>query len=115
MAVLILGADGDEHAAHMLDYLRRRDVDAVILDSRVFPGSLSVTFDPRSGDGVLAFPDGREIAFDQVQSVYWRAYHGVWTPDLPDPAQGFIAYNDARGLFESVLLRVSARWVNGWN
>jgi hypothetical protein len=115
MAVLILGADGDEHAAHMLDHLRRRDVDAVILDSRAFPGSLSVTFDPRTGDGVLALPDGREIAFDQVDSVYWRAYHGVWTPELPDPDQGFIAYNDARGLFESVLLRLSARWVNGWN
>jgi hypothetical protein len=115
MTVLILGADDDEHAVHMLDHLRRRGVDAVLLDSRSYPCRLAVSFDPQTGDGALVFPGGRAIAFDQVESVYWRAYHGVWTPELPDPDQGFIAYNDARGLFESLLLRLSARWVNGWN
>ena len=36
------------------------------------------------------------------------------TPPLPDPEQGYIARNDARGLFESVLIRLPARWVNNW-
>ena len=115
MTVLILGGDDDEHAVHVLDHLRSRAVDAALLDSRWFPGSLAVSFDPRGRRGALGLPDGREIALDAVDAVYWRAYHGVSTPDLPDGEQGFIAHNDARGLFESVLLRLSTRWVNGWN
>ena len=113
MTVLILGGDDDEHAVHMLDHLRARGIDAVLLDSRWFPASLTVSFDP-GGRGLIRFPGGRPIDFEAIRSVYWRAYHSVSTPDLPDPEQGCIAHNDARGLFEAVLLRLSARWVNGW-
>lgn len=115
MAVLILGGDDDEHAVHMLHHLRERGADAALLDSRAFPCSRTLSFDPRSGAGAIGLADGREIAFEAVAAVYWRSYNGVGTPDLPDPEQGFIAYNDARSLFESVLLRLPARWVNGWN
>jgi glutathione synthase/RimK-type ligase-like ATP-grasp enzyme len=58
--------------------------------------------------------DGRSRS-DTVAAVYWRAYHGVWTHELPDAEQSYIAHNDARGLFESLLLRLPTRWVNGWN
>jgi hypothetical protein len=115
MTILILGDEEDEHAVHMRDHLRSRGADAALLDSRWFPSALAISFDPRSGAGALEFPSGREIPLDAVEAVYWRAYHGVWTPDLPDPEQGFIAQNDARGLFESVLLRLPTRWINGWN
>ncbi len=114
MTVLILGGDDDAHAVHMLGRLRAHGADAVLLDSRWFPGSLTVSFDPGGGRGLIWFPGGRKINFDAVRSVYWRAYHGVWTLELPDPKQGYIARNDARGLFEAVLLRLPARWVNGW-
>src|SRR5215217_2841826 len=115
MALVILGGEDDEHAMHMLDHLRERGADAVLLDSRWFPSSLTVSFDPSDGSGAFGLPGGREIAFDAVEAVYWRAYHGAWPPDLPDSEQAFIAQNDSRGLFESVLLRLPARWVNGWN
>ncbi len=35
-------------------------------------------------------------------------------PELADPEQAFIAGNDSRGLFESLLIRLPVRWVNGW-
>lgn len=113
MAVLILGGADDEHAVHVRDHLRGRGVETEVLDSRAFPASLSVSYDPGSDRGTLALPSGRRLSFEDVGAVYWRSYHGVRTPDLPDPEQGFIAENDARGLFESVLLRLPARWVNG--
>jgi hypothetical protein len=113
MTVLILGGD-DEHALHMLHVLRRRGADTELLDSRWFPSRMTLAYDPLGGEGRLGLPGGRTLDFGQVRSVYWRRYDGVGSPELPDPEQSFIAANDARGLFESLLLRLPARWVNGW-
>lgn len=115
MTVLILGDLNDEHAAFMLDYLRDRGADACLIDSRWFPSEMSVTFDPQSGEGSFGFPDDKYLSFRDIESVYWRSYSGVFGPALPDPEQAYIAENDARGLFESILLRLDAHWVNGWS
>ena len=40
-------------------------------------------------------------------------YNCVAPPEMPDPEQAYIAGNDARGLFESLLIQLPARWVNG--
>lgn len=114
MAIVILGGEDDEHAAHMREDLRQRGADVEVLDSRWFPAELGISFDPREGRGLLELPSGRRLAFDEVSAVYWRSYHGVRTPRLPDPEQQFIAQNDARGLFESMLIRLPAHWVNSW-
>ena len=95
--------------------MARRGADAVLLDGSPFPGSLTIAFDPADGTGEIGLPGGRRIAFDAVTSVYWRCYNGVGQADLPDPEQSYIAGNDARGLFESFLIRLPARWVNGWD
>ncbi len=34
--------------------------------------------------------------------------------ELPDAEQAYIAQNDARGMFESLLKQLPTRWVNGW-
>jgi glutathione synthase/RimK-type ligase-like ATP-grasp enzyme len=114
MTVLILGGDDDEHAVHVLQHLRQRGVDTELLDSRWFPSRLAITFEPATGQGRLNFPGGRRLDFRDVKSVYWRNYAGIETPILADPDQASIAQNDARGLFESALLSIPARWVNGW-
>jgi glutathione synthase/RimK-type ligase-like ATP-grasp enzyme len=62
----------------------------------------------------LRLPGGRVLDGRQIRSVYWRCYNGVPSPPLPDAEQSFIGGNDARGLFESLLIRLPARWVNGW-
>jgi len=114
MTILIFGGHDDAHATHMLGYLSARGSDAVLLDSRWFPQSMAISFDPVRRTGALMLPSGRRIGFETISSVYWRTYDGVDTPDLPDPDQGYVAHNDARGLFESVLIHLPVRWVNGW-
>jgi glutathione synthase/RimK-type ligase-like ATP-grasp enzyme len=115
MTVLILGGMDDEHACHMLEYLRARRVDTELLDSRWFPADLQLTYDPSSESGAIRLPAGRCVEFAEVHAVYWRCYNQVLSPDLPDPEQAMIAGNDSRALFETLLLRLQARWVNGWS
>ena len=86
----------------------------MLLDSSWFPGQLGIAFDPQTGAGSFRFGDGGQLDFAQIQSVYWRGYSGVGPPALPDPEQAWIAENDSRSLFESLLIRLPARWVNGW-
>jgi glutathione synthase/RimK-type ligase-like ATP-grasp enzyme len=75
---------------------------------------LKITSCPAEGSGAVRLPDGRRLAFHEITAVYWRSYHGVAPVELPDPEQAYIAENDARGLFESLLVNLPARWVNGW-
>ncbi len=115
MPILIFGGLDDLHACHMLDSLRAQGHDVEILDSRWFPTSLGITYDPATNQGAFHLPTGRRLSFADIRAVYWRCYNNVHTPDLADPEQAYIAANDARGLFESVLLRLRARWVNGFH
>lgn len=115
MTVLILGSESDEHAVHMCGELRRRGADAVLLDASRFPHSTTIAFDPSDGSGEIGLAGGRSIAFDTVTSVYWRSYDGTAASALPDPEQRALAENDARGLFESMLIHLPVRWVNGWD
>jgi hypothetical protein len=115
MTILILGESDDEHAVHMRDHLRARGADAVHIDPEWFPGRMTIAFDPVEQTGEIVVPEGRTIAFDQVSAVYWRNYNGVQSSDLPDDDQAYVAENDSRGLFESMLIWLPARWVNGWN
>jgi hypothetical protein len=114
MTVLILGGGDDEHAVAMLEYLRARRADVELLDSRWFPRDLGLSFDPVADEWSIALPGGRRIGGKDVRSVYWRCYNGVQTPPMPDEEQAYIAGNDARGLFESFLVGLRTRWVNGW-
>jgi hypothetical protein len=114
MAILILGDQEDEHACHMLRHLRQQGADVELLDSKSFPARLRVAFDPQRRSGTITLPEGRRLAFDEISAVYWRRYGGIPYPALPDSEQAFVAYNDARGLFESLLIDLPARWVNSW-
>ncbi len=114
MTVLILGGMDDAHACHMLEFLRFRGVDVELLDSRWFPKHLRLAYDPLTDRGSLCFPTGRRLPLERISSVYWRCYNNVEASSLSDPDEAFIATNDARGLFESLLIRLPARWVNGW-
>jgi glutathione synthase/RimK-type ligase-like ATP-grasp enzyme len=114
MTVLILGGMDDAHACHMLEFLRFRGVDVEMFDSRWFPKHLRISYDPLADRGSLCFPTGRRLPLERIHAVYWRCYNNVESSSLTDPDEAFIATNDARGLFESLLIRLPARWVNGW-
>jgi glutathione synthase/RimK-type ligase-like ATP-grasp enzyme len=115
MTILILGGADDAHAQHMQHYLHARQVDVELLDSRWFPSNLRISYDPQRETGTIKLPTGRALDRHQVRSVYWRCYNSVQSLPLPDAEQAFIATNDARCLFESFLIRLPARWVNGWH
>ena len=114
MTVLILGGADDEHAAHMLRYLHADGQDAELLDSRDFPNRMQLSFDPKRETGTIRLSGGRRLDLAQIRSIYWRCYHGISESPLRDPEQAYIAANDARGLLESLLIRLPARWVNSW-
>jgi len=114
MTILILGGADDDHAMHVHQYLTTHGHDVEFLDSRDFPACMQVEYDPLSGSGAIYLPGGREVPIGQIQSVYWRSYHGVGGVELPDEEQAHIARNDARSLFESLLIALPCRWVNGW-
>jgi hypothetical protein len=114
MAILILGGEDDEHARHMAAYLRGHSADAELLDSKRFPAETRISFDPHTRSGTIHLPSGRRLALNEISAVYWRCYNGIPYPGLPDAGQSFVAYNDGRALFESLLIELPARWVNGW-
>jgi len=99
---------------HVLQFLKRIGHDAVLLDSRRFPESLRISWSPNTGRGAISTGDGPTIPLDAITSVYWRNYFGVMSPQLPDEDQSYIAHNDSRSLFESLLIQLPVRWVNSW-
>ena len=113
--ILILGGADDEHASYMREYLAARGQDVELLDSRWYPEKMSLTFDPGSGRGAIRLPCGRVLEYAQIRAVYWRNYYGIDVPAAADDEQAYIAQNDARSLFESLLIHLPARWVNGWS
>ncbi len=115
MSILILGGDDDEHARHVLQFLHRIGRQATLLDSRQFPQSLRIDWSPTSGTGRFTLPAGPAIDFGDITAIYWRSYYGVMAPALPDADQSYIAHNDARSLFESLLIQLPVRWVNSWS
>ena len=114
MTILILGANDDEHAVHMRERLCQSGADALQIDCAWFPRTMTIAFDPAEGAGEIVVPGGRTIDFDAVSAVYWRNYDGMAPANLPDAFQSHVAENDSRSLFESLLIWLPARWVNGW-
>jgi D-alanine-D-alanine ligase-like ATP-grasp enzyme len=112
--VLILGNPQDEHASHVAEQLSARGVRVAWLDGSEFPASLRIAFEPGSTGYFVDTASGEKIGFDEIESVYWRCYNGIPYSDLPHAEQAEIAMNDSRSLFESLLIDLPCRWVNGW-
>ena len=115
MTILILSPPDDDHAQHMREYLQTQRETVRFLNSADFPANLGISYDPLTEDGHLAFPDGEVVPLSDVTAVYWRSFAGVEPIALPDEEQAYIAHNDSRSLFESLLIRWKTRWVNGWD
>lgn len=115
MTILILGGADDDHGVHMHHHVSTLGCDTEFLDSRDFPSRLQISYDPQANRGEIVLNSGRSIPIESIQSVYWRCYNGIAPIDLPDPEQAHIAHNDARSLFESLLINLPCRWVNGWD
>jgi len=112
--VLILGNQEDEHALHVAEQLTARDVRVGWLDGGDFPAALRIAYEPGTSGYLIDGDSGERIDFADVESVYWRCYAGNPYSDLPNAEQAELAVNDSRSLFESLLIDLPCRWVNGW-
>jgi hypothetical protein len=114
MTIVILTAIDDEHGTRVQAALAEAGQDAILIDSRWFPEQMQISYQPND-TGSIRLPDGRQVRLEDIRSVYWRNYFGPLGPKLPNFDQTYVAGNDARGLFESLLVRLPVRWVNGWH
>ena len=112
--VFILGTRDDEHAVHIAGLLAARGARVGWLDGQQFPGRLRIAFEPGSTGHLVSADDGGRVPFEEIDSIYWRCYFGNAFPDLPNAEQADLAYQDSRCLFESLLIELPTRWVNGW-
>lgn len=114
MNVLILGSDEDIHARHLKNALIQKGVAVNYLNTRLFPSQLQISFYPDNYAGYLQFSNGKELAFHDIKSVFWRTFYGVGVADLKDSYQQTVAVNDAMSLLRSFMQGCSAKWVNSW-
>lgn len=114
MQFLVLGNERDDHAAHISTILKTRGHACEFLDSSIFPQQLRISMSQPDESGEMVFPDGTRVEFASIDAIYWRCYVEPNSVELPDADQSYIAQNDARGLFESLLKQLPTRWVNGW-
>ncbi len=114
MNVLILGSDEDIHARHLKNALIQKGVAVNYLNTRLFPSQLQISFYPDNYAGYLQFSNGKELAFHDIKSVFWRTFYGVGVADLKDSYQQTVAVNDAMSLLRSFMQSCSAKWVNSW-
>lgn len=114
MHVLILGNATDAHAAHLKSALEQSGVKAYYWDTREFPTQVRSAWYPQSQTGFLLLPQGVKLAFDEIQSVFWRSFSGAYVPPLQDTEAHQIAIRDASSLLRSLLQACPARWVNSW-
>lgn len=114
MNILILGNVEDAHAAHLQQALTKAGAAVDYLDTRLFPTHLQMSWQPQTQMGSLTLPDGRELNLQDIKSVFWRSFSGVYVPPLKNAEQQRIALNDSISAVRSLIQACPARWVNSW-
>jgi hypothetical protein len=95
MNILILGNDSDAHAAHIKDALTQAGAEVDYLDTYLFPRQLRLSWQPDTLVGCLTLPGGRQLNFQDIHSVFWRNFSGVYVPPLKDANQQQVAFYDS--------------------
>jgi len=114
MNILILGNSSDAHAVHLKDALTQAGATVDYLDTRLFPTVLRMSWQPHTQAGSLLLPGGRRLNLQEIHSVFWRTFSGVYVPSLKDAEQDRIAFNDSMSAVRSLMQVCPARWVNSW-
>ncbi|MEB3830509.1 hypothetical protein [Phormidium sp. CCY1219] len=115
MNVLILGNGKDGTAAHLHRALSEAGATVDYLDTRFFPTKLRMCWEPSAGVGYLTLPGGRRMNLEDIHSVFWRTLGEIYVPDLEDPHQQRVAYNDGMSMLRSLIQLCPARWINSWD
>ena len=114
MNILILGDASDAHAAHLKTALTEAGAEVDYLDTRLFPTVLRISWQPDTLVGCLTLSERRQLNFQDIHSVFWRSFSGVYVPQLKDSERERVAYNDSISVMRSLIRGCPARWVNSW-
>jgi glutathione synthase/RimK-type ligase-like ATP-grasp enzyme len=114
MNVLILGNAADPHAAHIKNALTQAGATANYFDTSLFPTQLRVSWRPDTRNGCLILPGGHQLQLQDIHSVYWRNFSGVYIPPLKDSNQQKVAFNDSMSTVRSLMQASPAKWINSW-
>ena len=114
MNILILGHAGDAHAAHVKNALTQAGATASYLDTNLFPKQLQISWQPHTQLGYLTLPNGVELNIQDIKSVYWRTFSGVYIPEFKDARQQRVAYNDSMSTLRTLMQTGSTKWINSW-
>ncbi|MFB2933954.1 RimK family alpha-L-glutamate ligase [Aerosakkonemataceae cyanobacterium BLCC-F154] len=114
MNILILGDGSDAHAAHLKNALTKAGAAVDYLNTYQFPTQLRLTWRPDTQVGYLTLPGGRQLNLQDIHSVFWRNFSGVYIPSLKDSHQQQVAFNDAMSTLRSLIQACPARWINSW-
>lgn len=114
MNILILGNGTDAHASHLHGALCQAGVLVDYLDTRLFPTQIQLSWYPGCQKGWITLPGGKTLRLEDIHSVFWRSFSGVWVPDLANPQQQQVAFNDSISALRSLMQCGSIHWVNSW-
>ncbi len=114
MNILILADRSDPHAVHLQQVIAQIGVPVYTWNTQEFPTQIQLSWQPATDRGRLILPEGKGLDFDQIHSVFWRSFTGVQVPQMNEPHQSQIAFNDSISLLRSVLQACPARWINSW-
>ena len=114
MNILILGNASDAHATHIKNALIQAGATVNYLDTSLFPKQLQISWQPNTQLGYLTLPNGRELNIQNIHSVYWRNFSGVYVPELKDSRQQRVAYNDSMSTLRTPMQVGSTKWINSW-
>ena len=114
MNILILGNATDAHAAHIYNALTQAGATVNYLDTSLFPKQLRISWQPEQQLGYLTLPTGEELNIQDIHSVYWRNFSGVYIPEFKDSYQKKLAYNDSMSTLRTFMQACPAKWVNSW-
>lgn len=109
--VIILGAQNDYHANHMLDACRKRGHDARLFDTSLFPSQHTISWDPGSGHGQLSL-NGQNISFEQIKSVFWSTLSSPVSNTEQTAMQ--VALTDSQSMLRTFFAQPTFKWCNSW-
>jgi glutathione synthase/RimK-type ligase-like ATP-grasp enzyme len=109
--VMIVGDEGDAHAAAVARALARRGAAAAFLDFRRFPGAHTLAWEPVGRRGAVR-AGAATIAVDALRSTYWRTASATRAPaGLLDALHAF-AEQESRRALESLLRGLACPVIN---
>lgn len=115
MNVLILGHPADTQVAHLRNVLLQAGVVVDVVDTRLFPASIKLSWQPHDQQGALELPGNRYLDFEDIHSVFWRTFSPPAIAPLENTTQRGIAFTDSVSLLRTLIQAGPALWVNGWD